>query len=31
LRANPMTYAVDGHQYVAVSADTALYVFGLPD
>ena len=27
----PITYAVDGHQYVAVSADTALYVFGLPD
>jgi alcohol dehydrogenase (cytochrome c) len=27
----PMTYAVDGRQYVAVSADTALYVFGLPD
>jgi len=25
-----MPYAVDGHQYV-VSADTALYVFGLPD
>jgi len=27
----PMTYAVDGRQYVAVSADNALYVFGLPD
>jgi len=27
----PMTYAADGRQYVAVSADTALYVFGLPD
>jgi alcohol dehydrogenase (cytochrome c) len=27
----PMTYAVDGRQYVAVSADTALYVFSLPD
>jgi alcohol dehydrogenase (cytochrome c) len=27
----PMTYAVDGRQYVAVSADSALYVFGLPD
>lgn len=26
----PITYAVDGRQYVAVSADTALYVFGLP-
>jgi alcohol dehydrogenase (cytochrome c) len=27
----PMTYAVDGRQYVAVSAHTALYIFGLPD
>jgi alcohol dehydrogenase (cytochrome c) len=27
----PVTYAVDGRQYVAVSADAALYVFGLPD
>jgi alcohol dehydrogenase (cytochrome c) len=27
----PITYSVDGHQYVAVCADTALYVFGLPD
>ncbi|PYR41776.1 MAG: hypothetical protein DMF95_30020 [Acidobacteria bacterium] len=27
----PMTYAAAGHQYVAVSADNALYVFGLPD
>jgi len=27
----PMTYAVEGRQYVAVSADSALYVFGLPD
>ena len=27
----PMTYAADGRQYVAVSADPALYVFGLPD
>jgi alcohol dehydrogenase (cytochrome c) len=27
----PITFAVDGHQYVAVSADTALYVFGLPE
>ncbi|MBI1875828.1 MAG: hypothetical protein HYS05_18340 [Acidobacteria bacterium] len=27
----PMTHAVDGHQYVAVSADTALCVFGLPE
>jgi alcohol dehydrogenase (cytochrome c) len=27
----PMTYAVDGRQYVGVSADGALFVFGLPD
>jgi alcohol dehydrogenase (cytochrome c) len=27
----PMTYAVDGKQYVAVSADGALFVFGLPN
>ena len=26
----PMTYSVAGRQYVAVAADTALYVFGLP-
>ena len=25
----PMTYSVDGHQYVAVCAGSALYVFGL--
>jgi len=27
----PMTYASGGRQYVAVSADTALYVFALPE
>ncbi len=27
----PMTFAADGHQHVAVSADNALYVFGLPN
>jgi len=26
----PITFAVDGHQYVAVSGEGALYVFGLP-
>ena len=26
----PMTYAVDGKQYVAVAAEGALYCFGLP-
>jgi alcohol dehydrogenase (cytochrome c) len=27
----PMTFMADGHQFVAVSADNALYVFGLPN
>jgi alcohol dehydrogenase (cytochrome c) len=27
----PITYSVNGHQYVAVCADNALYTFGLPD
>jgi len=27
----PITFMADGHQYVAVSADNALYVFGLPN
>ena len=27
---SPMTYAVDGKQYVAVAAGTALFTFGLP-
>ncbi len=27
----PIAYAVDGRQYVAVSADGALFVFGLPE
>jgi alcohol dehydrogenase (cytochrome c) len=27
----PITFAVDGRQYVAVCADSALYVFGLPE
>ena len=27
----PITYSVDARQYVAVCADSALYVFGLPD
>jgi alcohol dehydrogenase (cytochrome c) len=30
LRSNPMTYAVDGHQYVADSAGNSLFVFDLP-
>lgn len=27
----PITFAADGHQYVAVAAEGALYVFGLRD
>jgi alcohol dehydrogenase (cytochrome c) len=27
----PMTYAVDGRQYVAIAAGSALFAFGLPD
>jgi outer membrane protein assembly factor BamB len=27
----PVTYAVDDRQYVAVCADSAMYVFGLPE
>jgi alcohol dehydrogenase (cytochrome c) len=27
----PITYSVNGHQYVAVDAESVLYVFGLPD
>ncbi len=30
LRSNPMTYAVDGHQYVADSSGNSLFVFELP-
>jgi alcohol dehydrogenase (cytochrome c) len=29
-RANPVTYSVDGRQYVAVAASNSLFVFGLP-
>ena len=29
-RANPVTYAVDGKQYVAVSAGNSMFVFALP-
>jgi alcohol dehydrogenase (cytochrome c) len=28
--AGPMTYAIDGKQYVAIAAGTALFAFGLP-
>jgi hypothetical protein len=27
----PMTYSIDGHQYVAVCSGNSLYVFGLPE
>ena len=30
-RTNPMSYAVEGRQYVAMSAGTTVFVFGLPD
>jgi alcohol dehydrogenase (cytochrome c) len=30
LRANPITYAVDGKQYVVGSAGNSVFVFGLP-
>jgi alcohol dehydrogenase (cytochrome c) len=30
-RTNPMSYAVAGRQYVAMSAGTTVFVFGLPD
>src|SRR5215468_1956306 len=30
IRANPMSFAVDGKQYVAIAAGSALFVLGLP-
>ena len=30
-KSSPMTYAIDGNQYVAVVAGTRVSVFGLPD
>jgi alcohol dehydrogenase (cytochrome c) len=29
-KAGPMTYAIDGKQYVAVAAGTTIITFGLP-
>jgi alcohol dehydrogenase (cytochrome c) len=29
IRSNPMSFSVDGKQYVAIPAGTALFVFGL--
>jgi alcohol dehydrogenase (cytochrome c) len=31
ITANPVSYAVDGRQYVAIAADRVIYVFGLPE
>jgi alcohol dehydrogenase (cytochrome c) len=31
IASGPMTFEVKGRQYVAISADNALYVFGMPD
>jgi alcohol dehydrogenase (cytochrome c) len=31
LHASPMTFAAGGHQYVALSAGTNLFLFGLQD
>ena len=30
IRSNPVTYSVDGKQYVFVTAGTTYFVFGLP-
>jgi len=30
IRANPMSFAMDGKQQVAISAGSSLFVFGLP-
>lgn len=30
IRANPMSFAIDGKQYVAIGAGYSLFVFGLP-
>ena len=30
IRANPMSFAIDGKQFVAIAAGSALFVFGLP-
>jgi alcohol dehydrogenase (cytochrome c) len=30
IRANPISYSVDGKQYIAISAGYALFIFGLP-
>ena len=30
ITANPISYGIDGRQYVAIAADRVVYVFGLP-
>jgi hypothetical protein len=30
MAASPMSYSVDGKQYVAISSNNVLYAFGLP-
>jgi len=30
VKANPIAFAVDGRQYVAIAAGYSLFVFGLP-
>lgn len=30
IRSSPISYAVDGKQYVAIAGDSTLFVFGLP-
>jgi alcohol dehydrogenase (cytochrome c) len=30
-RTNPMSYAVDGNQFVAIATGSSLFVLGLPD
>ena len=30
INANPISYSVDGQQYIAIAADSVFYVFGLP-
>jgi alcohol dehydrogenase (cytochrome c) len=29
ISANPISFAVDGHQYIGIAADRVLYIFGL--
>ena len=31
ITASPLTYSVDGHQYLAIASGTNILTFGLPD